>query len=140
MASHETPIPLQRSVAAECTDPRLYMAAERTFLSWIRTGIALMAFGFVVVRVGIMQQPQVAALGRTLADGVDTARSSLLVGLWLIGTGIVVCLVSAFRHRRYIQAIEGNRFGQAFNARFAFVVVILLVAIGFLLAYVLVTA
>ncbi|MBV8072411.1 MAG: DUF202 domain-containing protein [Acidobacteriaceae bacterium] len=27
-------------------DPRVYMAAERTSLVWIRTGLALMGFGF----------------------------------------------------------------------------------------------
>lgn len=29
-------------------DPRLYMAAERTFLAWIRTSISLITFGFVL--------------------------------------------------------------------------------------------
>ncbi|MCS7084433.1 MAG: DUF202 domain-containing protein, partial [Aquificaceae bacterium] len=32
----------------ETTDPRIYMAAERTFLAWIRTSIALIIFGFVI--------------------------------------------------------------------------------------------
>ncbi|GAB6065742.1 DUF202 domain-containing protein [Aquifex pyrophilus] len=32
----------------EVVDPRIYMAAERTFLAWVRTSIALMIFGFVV--------------------------------------------------------------------------------------------
>ena len=30
-----------------------YLAEERTFLAWIRTGIALMGFGFVVAHFGI---------------------------------------------------------------------------------------
>jgi putative membrane protein len=34
-------------------DPRVDMAAERTFLAWIRTGLALMGFGFVVARFGL---------------------------------------------------------------------------------------
>jgi putative membrane protein len=30
-----------------------YLAEDRTFLAWIRTGIALMGFGFVVARFGL---------------------------------------------------------------------------------------
>jgi len=37
-------------------DLRDRLAAERTFLAWIRTGIALMAFGFVVARFGLFLQ------------------------------------------------------------------------------------
>ena len=33
-----------------------YLAAERTLLAWIRTGLALMGFGFVVARFGIFLQ------------------------------------------------------------------------------------
>jgi len=34
-------------------DPRTYLAAERNLLAWIRTGIAMMGFGFVVARFGL---------------------------------------------------------------------------------------
>ena len=38
-----------------------YLAAERTFLAWIRTGLALMGFGFVVTCFGLfLQELQVA--------------------------------------------------------------------------------
>jgi putative membrane protein len=30
-----------------------YLATESTFLAWIRTGLALMGFGFVVARFGL---------------------------------------------------------------------------------------
>lgn len=35
------------------TDPRVLFAAERTLFVWTRTGISLMAFGFVVERFGL---------------------------------------------------------------------------------------
>ncbi len=34
-------------------DPRVYFAAERTFLAWIRTGLGLMGGGFAVARFGL---------------------------------------------------------------------------------------
>jgi putative membrane protein len=33
-------------------DLRDYLTEERTFLAWIRTGMAVMAFGFAVARFG----------------------------------------------------------------------------------------
>lgn len=35
---------------------RELMANERTFLAWVRTGIALMTFGFVVVKFSMFIQ------------------------------------------------------------------------------------
>lgn len=35
-------------------DPRVFFAAERTLLAWQRTGMMLMAFGFVVERAGLL--------------------------------------------------------------------------------------
>ncbi len=35
------------------SDPRVFFAAERTLLAWVRTGLTIMAFGFVVARFGL---------------------------------------------------------------------------------------
>jgi uncharacterized protein DUF202 len=45
-------------------DPRVYFAAERTMLAWLRTGIAVMAFGFVVARFGLFLRLLHAQAGR----------------------------------------------------------------------------
>ena len=34
-------------------DPRIYFAAERTLLAWLRTGLGLMGVGFAVARFGL---------------------------------------------------------------------------------------
>jgi putative membrane protein len=105
-------------------DPRIYMAAERTFLAWIRTAIALMAFGFVIARFGFFL--------RSIAIGGVPGREqgsgfSLTLGLGLIAAGGLVCVVSALRHRRYVEAIDRERFRAVFGATFAFGVAALLV-------------
>ena len=50
-----------RSSTEPKTELRDYLAAERTLLAWIRTGLALMGFGFVVARFGLfLQEVQIA--------------------------------------------------------------------------------
>ena len=47
-------------------DPRVYFAAERTLLAWVRTGLALMGFGFVVARFGLFLRELAAVPGGAL--------------------------------------------------------------------------
>ena len=113
------------------TDPRIYLAAERTFLAWIRTGVALMGFGFVVARFGLFLREMAA--DHQPADAPH-AGFSLPVGIALIGIGIVVCIASAIRHRRYIRAIDTGQFREARSPVFGLVLAVILAVIGFAVA------
>jgi uncharacterized protein (DUF302 family)/uncharacterized membrane protein YidH (DUF202 family) len=80
-----------------------YLAAERTFLAWIRTGLALMGFGFVVARFGLFLQ--------ALSSGQSNyqARSyglSFWFGTGLIVLGVVVNVFSARSHIRLVHQLE----------------------------------
>jgi putative membrane protein len=105
-------------------DPRIYMAAERTFLAWIRTAIALMAFGFVIARFGFFLRS--IAIG-SIPGSEQGSGFSLALGLGLIAAGGLVCVVAPLRHRRYVEAIDRGQFRAVFGATFAFGVAALLV-------------
>ena len=52
---------------SEPNDPRVFFASERTLLAWVRTGLTIMAFGFVVARFGLflhLLAAQSGAIGR----------------------------------------------------------------------------
>ncbi|MDX1928537.1 MAG: DUF202 domain-containing protein [Pirellulaceae bacterium] len=108
-------------------DPRIYMSAERTFLAWIRTGIALMGFGFVVAKFGLFLRE--LSLTGTQQHPASTGFS-LPLGIGLISFGIVVNFVSVIRHRRYIAAIDRKDFRSAFGSTFAIWVALLLALSG----------
>jgi uncharacterized protein (DUF302 family)/uncharacterized membrane protein YidH (DUF202 family) len=70
------------------------LAAERTFLAWIRTGLALTGFGFVVARfVLYLQQLQPLPHAPAASHGL-----SLWFGIALVAAGVVVYLLSAWHH------------------------------------------
>ncbi|MDA8423568.1 MAG: DUF202 domain-containing protein, partial [Nitrospiraceae bacterium] len=43
---------------------RVHMANERTFLAWIRTSVAIMAFGFVVEKFSLFVKQMAYYLGK----------------------------------------------------------------------------
>src|SRR5450432_672052 len=83
--------------------PSDYLAAERTFLAWIRTGLALMGFGFVVARFGLfLQELQVAE--HVLAG--HSYGLSLWFGTALIAAGVLVNLYSGWQHVRLVRELD----------------------------------
>ena len=87
----------------QAVELRDYLAAERTLLAWIRTGLALMGFGFVVARFGLfLQQLQIAQH----APSVQPYGLSLWFGTALIGAGVAVNLFSGWHHLRLIRIMD----------------------------------
>lgn len=84
-------------------DPRVYLAAERTFLAWIRTGLSLMGFGFVVARFGLFLREMEFT---THPLSLHSARFTLWVGTALIVIGVFVNLFSARQHIRFVHAVK----------------------------------
>jgi putative membrane protein len=83
-------------------DPRVWLAAERTFLAWIRTGIALMGFGFVVARFGLFLR-ELAAAHQIVSR--RTTGLSLWLGTALLIIGMAVNLGATMQHIRLINRL-----------------------------------
>src|SRR6516164_1236804 len=80
-----------------------YLAGERTLLAWVRTGLALMGFGFVVARFGLFLQ-QLAAIQHTNQE--QSYGLSLWFGTALIIAGVIVNFASALRHTRMVRQLN----------------------------------
>ena len=91
-------------------DPRVYFAAERTFLAWLRTGLALMGFGFVVARFGLCLREV------SYTTGIEAPPSgpSSAFGIALVLLGVLVTAVAFASHVATVRRL--NR-GEPFVGR-----------------------
>jgi putative membrane protein len=80
-----------------------YLAAERTLLAWIRTGLALMGFGFVVARFGLFLQ-QLQIMQRISAS--QSYGWSLWFGTALIAVGVIVNIFAGWHHLRLVRDLD----------------------------------
>ncbi|CAK9095078.1 unnamed protein product [Durusdinium trenchii] len=83
---------LSKQVPNKDSTARDHLANERTFLAWLRTGLALSGAGFGVIK---------------FLPGVST---NLILGFFLIGVGICVLAFGALRYFDVMEALENGVF------------------------------
>ena len=107
-----------------------YLAAERTVLAWIRTGIALMGLGFVLARFGLFLQEfnHLQPYFQVRPYGI-----SLWIGVALILMGVAVCLLSMLRHLRMLKQLETGESLYLRSPRLVIGVAVALILLGLLM-------
>jgi putative membrane protein len=108
------------------SDPRIYFAAERTFLAWIRTGLGLMGVGFAVARFGLfLRQIHESQLNIAHTTGI-----SVWSGVALVVLGVVVNLSALLRHVQIVRQLSSGTWIPGRVSKDAVTLAILLACVG----------
>jgi putative membrane protein len=112
-------------------DPRVFLAAERTFLAWVRTSVSLMGFGFVIARFALWTRE----LGSVEAQ-TSPARLGLStwLGFGMVCVGVFVSAIAAVRHRDYIGDLARGVTNPPLDIRTSLIVAGILVVVGLAIA------
>jgi putative membrane protein len=86
-----------------------HAANERTFLAWIRTGLAVAAFGFFLVKLNVLVDAVGSgSLPHLPAEDADAfvADAARYAGLAMVAIGIAIIARSSFAFERTRRAID----------------------------------
>jgi putative membrane protein len=108
-----------------------HAANERTFLAWVRTAIAVMAFGFLVEKFDLF-----LALISIQGHGASLHGSGIgnLTGLALLGLGVAMITIAAIRFTLTSRYIDSEQVHLGTGSRFDIGLAVLLVLLGCILA------
>jgi putative membrane protein len=98
----------------------------------MRTGLALMGFGFVVARFGLFLR-EIAAMGHAVGDPRSTAWS-LWIGTALIVLGVVASTIASYEYYRFLRFLKRQRTYTPRTALLAVVVTIVVAMLGCMMA------
>jgi len=107
---------------------RDHLANERTFLAWIRTGVATIVFGFAVGRFSIALQAFLQFEGKA----APTPGLTAWLGMISIIAGVLLIFAGLFRYRKTRVQIDTDSFEPA--GTIIDLVAVLLAVFGIVLA------
>lgn len=121
-------------MASMLGDPRVFFAAERTLLAWVRTGLTIMAFGFVVARFGLFLRLLAAQQGQGLPAAELHNRLSNVVGIALVLIGVACMVLGAVQHRSYVATLPPTDVPRSHAPIFPILLAVVLAVLGLALA------
>ncbi len=115
------------------SDPRVFFAAERTLLAWVRSGITVMALGFVVAKFGLF-----LTLLSASSTGINhihhNNRLSNVLGIALVVIGIAITLGAQLNHHIYVRTLPSKDVPNLAITWLASLLTFSIASVGFMLA------
>jgi putative membrane protein len=86
-----------------------HLANERTFLAWVRTGAAIVVFGFAIGRFSIAMRQLTALQGHA----VRSVGISVVMGSFTIVAGVALVVAGLVRYRKTRAQLSAGTFEPA---------------------------
>ena len=88
--------------------PTDHLANERTFLAWIRTSLALMGFGFVIVKFALFIRQISTALGGEIV--IPGKGYSAIIGVIMVIMGAIMAALAYLRYQSIEKQLNNNSY------------------------------
>jgi putative membrane protein len=106
------------------------LANERTYLAYVRTALAFVAFGFVVARFALFTR-EISVVAHITVPQTGISR---VFGIAMVFAGVVVAIVGGFRYGATDRALKRGE-SRALSPAWAYVGAALLALIGAIVAF-----
>ncbi len=119
-------------MAIENCDPRIFFAAERTLLAWLRTGLTIIAIGFLISRFGLFVELFIVQAPNTSHHASVLLSATLGVSFVVIGS--LAIATAAFQHQRYVATLTETDLPPTYSSKLAVMMSFFIAILGIALA------
>lgn len=113
-------------------DSREFLANERTFLAWIRTGVAIMAFGFVVAKFSLFIR-QLGFITQNKHHTFIHKGYSSIIGLVILAIGAMIIPFSYKRYKQVNKQLNEGTYSENYSLPTTLTILIILISISLII-------